>query len=522
MATISDQLSKSISQGSQRALGGASSTLNSALSKVNQSLAGSLSGALSGAMSQAGNLLSGGPDSLLSSAKALSSKAFGSTGGGAIANRPADIEKGDQSVNSKVTALASDSAEALNKPVAFVTKSVKDIAEGASTIPQGSGVKDIVSNMSDVQKDQLQAATGIVPKDTASVNGAIAQVTNGFGDQLKKGAGSVTAMLGKLPGNIVSSTSRSFTSSLNSSISSTLNKYGSSLTKSNPLANIGLGSLKITALNNLPRQYSSLISRNVTSAVSSIVSGITNGTVNQFSDAFNAFTGFDTNSIVNAVANLGDSSKYPTYKSTTGKNLSHCYGKATAAQAQKLYKTADSIFNKNLGVTCEDGTVVDFKKNKDLFDVSLQMAADNGMNDYISNMKAESDASKQGYFDGRTINLLKDKAVAAAERGDINTYGTIQNVITPSNMKNSKTNLTKLAANANISTTDDSLSKMNTVLSTAKTSAKGLVTEKQIGNISIINSSSVVACCATSNTLMNSTLGKGNTELIQRASLLNA
>ena len=156
MSSRVDKLQESITSQVNSKLGNASN--GNAVTKSIQSLTGGISSAsnkinqtVTSAASDAGNLLKSGVNSLTNSVSEFANSVFGKTANAskALTNRSQSQNKGEQETNSKIKSLASDSAEAISKPVAYVTKPVDDVVTGASTLSKGNGVKDEISTLAD-------------------------------------------------------------------------------------------------------------------------------------------------------------------------------------------------------------------------------------------------------------------------------------------------------------------------------------------------------------------------------------
>lgn len=503
MASQLDQLQATLQQEVSSKLGSAAGNFSIGTPTIS-SLQSTVTGSVTSQLSSAGNLLNNGVSGLTSSLSELSSSVFGHTSNAtsALTNRSQSQDKGEQAVNSKITSLASDAAEAINKPVAFVTKSINDVVTGATTTVQNSGIKDTLSSMTDSAKNALSAATGTVIDSTSSVASAIKSVTNSFSEAVKSGTETLKQLKESTVAPIVSTvkdTVGSLTTGIQETIGSlNLNEITSSISDLNQ-----------TVLDSLPSSVSKFISAKETDFINSTIQKVTDGKAKQITSLLNSLSGINSNDVISAFLNLGSSS-YPSIADESGGDVTRLYGNQNLSTTQRLLNAANTICH----INDTTGSYLNYATNKSLYDVLLGLAGEYGISSLIDGLSNCGKTGNASYFDSRSISVLQKVCETSATNGDPVTYQSAQNAAGTANVTTNSDQLVKL--NVNMKDNADDVSTYYSILNSSGTTVSKLTTATTIGSNTIYDSSRVGVMCASNTTVMDSAIGSDNRNLIQQ------
>ena len=433
MSSQVDKLQESITSQVNSKLGLASDS--STVSKSLQSLTDSISSpsnklnqTVTSAASDAGNLLKGGVGSLTSSVSDFANSVFGKTTNAsqALANRSQSQDKGEQETNSKIKSLASDSAEAISKPVAYVTKSVDDVVTGASTLSQGNGVKDGINSMSETAKNNLSKATGTDINSDSALTSAIKSVTNGFSSAVKGGSDAIKSMKEKIVSPTVS-TIKDSVSSFTDGIKETIGSIGDTLDIGGTAS--ALKDLNKTVLDTLPSPVADMISSKEDDFINKTVNDVTQGKMDQISNILSALNGVKSDDVLNSTLGVL-SNKYPNITDSEGRDVTKLTGNQSMDVVERLFSAAQGICN----IKSLNDTYLNYSDNKTLYDTLLDLAGQYGITQLIDDLSQCGKNSSAHYFDQQSIDTLRNVCKTATENGDPFTYRSAQNAAGKSNI----------------------------------------------------------------------------------------
>lgn len=518
MSSQVDKLQESITSQVNSKLGLASDS--STVSKSLQSLTDSISSpsnklnqTVTSAASDAGNLLKGGVGSLTSSVSDFANSVFGKTTNAsqALANRSQSQDKGEQETNSKIKSLASDSAEAISKPVAYVTKSVDDVVTGASTLSQGNGVKDGISSMSETAKNNLSKATGTDINSDSALTSAIKSVTNGFSSAVKGGSDAIKSMKEKIVSPTVS-TIKDSVSSFTDGIKETVGSIGDTLDIGGSAS--ALKDLNKTVLDTLPSPVADMISSKEDDFINKTVNDVTQGKMDQISNILSALNGVKSDDVLNSTLGVL-SNKYPNITDSEGLDVTKLTGNQSMDVVERLFSAAQGICN----INSLNDTYLNYSDNKTLYDTLLDLAGQYGITQLIDDLSQCGKNSSAHYFDQQSIDTLRNVCKTATENGDPFTYRSAQNAAGKSNINTDAEDLIKLNANM-VDDGYDNTEAYNEILKDAGTSVQQLITANTVGDNTILDSTKVTVMCASNNSIVDNAISTDNRTLIQQSRVL--
>ena len=518
MSSQVDKLQESITSqvNSKLGLASDSSTVSKSLQSVTDSISSpsnKLNQTVTSAASDAGNLLKGGVGSLTSSVSDFANSVFGKTTNAsqALANRSQSQDKGEQETNSKIKSLASDSAEAISKPVAYVTKSVDDVVTGASTLSQGNGVKDGISSMSETAKNNLSKATGTDINSDSALTSAIKSVTNGFSSAVKGGSDAIKSMKEKIVSPTVS-TIKDSVSSFTDGIKETVGSIGDTLDIGGTAS--ALKDLNKTVLDTLPSPVADMISSKEDDFINKTVNDVTQGKMDQISNILSALNGVKSDDVLNSTLGVL-SNKYPNITDSEGLDVTKLTGNQSMDVVERLFSAAQGICN----IKSLNDTYLNYSDNKTLYDALLDLAGQYGITQLIDDLSQCGKNSSAHYFDQQSIDTLRNVCKTATENGDPFTYRSAQNAAGKSNINTDAEDLIKLNANM-VDDGYDNTEAYNEILKDAGTSVQQLITANTVGDNTILDSTKVTVMCASNNSIVDNAISTDNRTLIQQSRVL--
>lgn len=518
MSSQVDKLQESITSqvNSKLGLASNSSTVSKSLQSVTDSISSpsnKLNQTVTSAASDAGNLLKGGVGSLTSSVSDFANSVFGKTTNAsqALANRSQSQDKGEQETNSKIKSLASDSAEAISKPVAYVTKSVDDVVTGASTLSQGNGVKDGISSMSETAKNNLSKATGTDINSDSALTSAIKSVTNGFSSAVKGGSDAINSMKEKVVSPTVS-TIKDSVSSFTDGIKETVGSVGDTLDIGGTAS--ALKDLNKTVLDTLPSPVADMISSKEDDFINKTVNDVTQGKMDQISNILSALNGVKSDDVLNSTLGVL-SNKYPNITDSEGLDVTKLTGNQSMDVVERLFSAAQGICN----IKSLNDTYLNYSDNKTLYDTLLDLAGQYGITQLIDDLSQCGKNSSAHYFDQQSIDTLRNVCKTATENGDPFTYRSAQNAAGKSNINTDAEDLIKLNANM-VDDGYENTEAYNEILKDAGTSVQQLITANTVGDNTVLDSTKVTVMCASNNSIVDNAISTDNRTLIQQSRVL--
>lgn len=506
-SAISDTIKNSLSfssKGSSSPISSLGSKLASNISKQAQNAANNL---VSSAGKQVNNMISGAISGVTDSVSSSLNSMFGSLSSSvsSLMNKVPASEKGSAEVNSKVTALAADSSEALSKPVAFVQKALKDTVTGATTA-FGNTIAASLKELPAEALDKLNAAAGCVLDSVAEVNKFIdesaAALAEFFGGNVSdreiltsSGSGSV------VPTGKTDNSTKGAVSTINKS-------YGSFF--SSLVSTEGFNEANAASLNDVQLGY---LSSHDTAYVDEVVSNAAKSYQQESSNLQDKLSYLSSDEVQTIHSSLGSSSIYPALSDAFGKDLSDTYGDTDLDTAQQMYWTANSLFPHITAPAA--GTVVSRKDDKVVYDSLMTAAAKRRMADLTQQLKTEGQAN--GMYDNRTRQMLAQDQKESAQRGKVRNLVASMEVSGAASVSNPKQVLVKVAANmkptsANITAFKTAATKLN--------ETPDSVFQTEVGGFKVYNSSLTTIAAANGNETLDQLIGSDKRKMIESAKLL--
>ena len=519
MSSQVDKLQESITSqvNSKLGLASDSSTVSKSLQSVTDSISSpsnKLNQTVTSAASDAGNLLKGGVGSLTSSVSDFANSVFGKTTNAsqALANRSQSQDKGEQETNSKIKSLASDSAEAISKPVAYVTKSVDDVVTGASTLSQGNGVKDGISSMSETAKNNLSKATGTdINSDSALTSMSIQDLGYDHNKEYFCQYAEGDSMKEKIVSPTVS-TVKDSVSSFTDGIKETVGSIGDTLDIGGTAS--ALKDLNKTVLDTLPSPVADMISSKEDDFINKTVNDVTQGKMDQISNILSALNGVSSDDVINSTLGVL-SNKYPNITDSEGLDVTKLTGNQSMDIVERLFSAAQGICN----IKSLNDTYLNYSDNKTLYDALLDLAGQYGITQLIDDLSECGKNSSAHYFDQQSIDTLRNVCKTATENGDPFTYRSAQNAAGKSNINTDAEDLIKLNANM-VDDGYDNTKAYNEILKDAGTSVQQLITANTVGDNTILDSTKVTVMCAYNNLIVDNAISTDDRSLIQQSRIL--
>lgn len=431
---------------------------------------------------------------------------------GKLGSAASDV-KGSLESDYKLTTLASDSAEAISQPVAFVSKPITDSIKGIDTMVQGATAKDYLSGMSLSEIDNVSKALGTTITTSSDMSNAIVNATNDLKAQVTGTKDSINSLSESILAP-VSSTIKNFSDSLMGGIKNTVSAIDSVTGASSIIeATKELGK---EALSILPAPMQNMISSMSDDYISSTIDKISSEKFASANYILGILSGSSSDaSIVEKITHLGDSSIYSMLTDSEGKPLDSILGQNDSSLVSSLYKAAQILCP---GITEPDHT--DFRFNKDLYDILLQLATELGLTDLVKQLQecmGEEESSGNTYFDSRSHRVLRDTTSTVAESGNVSMYDTILDIIGPSSYTDPVGELRVLSANMEGTATN--VETYEKVLETMNITKSDLMTESYSGE-TILSGREITFMTATNNEVVDSFLGSDTRKLVQSSVFL--
>lgn len=415
-----------------------------------------------------------------------------------------DIDNVKKEVQSKIKTLASDSAEAIAKPVSFVTKPVTDTIKGADTNPLGniqdnllgSGLTDSLANLSKVTNTPINS----IGDATSSITNVANSFTNNIHNSIGDFSGGITGAIGNTIGGI--------DNALMGSITGTLDTI-KDITGIDKIVSAGR-ELTNSALSVLPgplAEYISAGSHNFINDTMHELLGDKLGSVNYILEHLSGL-GADA-SIIDKVLNLGNGSIYSAL-TNGGRPVDSIFGNNSSSFVMALYRAAQLL----CGDIVIPDALTDYRHNKDLHDVLIQIATDAGLKDLVEQLK-KCKEEETSYFDDRTVTVLQNRLPDVSYRGDTNMYKTVQEVLGPSYVSNSENDIMKLIANMKDDKTN--IDNVKAIMKSAKVSTDDLIkTKTYLGDdVEVYSGKKVVVLTASGTGFVDGATGSDTRKLIQ-------
>lgn len=486
------------------ALGGMVSNLQNQASQIMGSVAGEASSLINSSLSQ---ITSAFP----SAAKDL----FGTLNMdiSSLVNKSMDQFVGLKEVNSKIESLASDSAGAIANPVSFISKPLNDVMQGVSTLPQGMGVKDALSGLSPDSLSNLSKSVGFSIDSGSDFTKALNTVTSDLSSKISGGSSSLTSMISDVVGPVTSSVNSfagSFMSGISSTISGVVNSSG--LSSISNLASSAISSgkdLTNAALNALPSSVRSSVKSLGASYISDMATNILGDNLSSYTTAYRLLSNTSQKgNILNTVLNLSNGSSYNNLTDSAGKSLFNLFGNNKDTDIQQMYKAAKYLCNE-----INTPSYMNYRSNKDLYDILMQYAGSMGLTDLMRQLN-KCTGMDTSFFDNRTSSILKTSAKNSTKSGNVYTYGTVLDIVGSSNLKNSKNDM--LVLNANMKANRAEVEEYMRILDELGYEPEDLVMD-EFGNIRVLNGNNTILMTASNTKVIDSIIGSDNRKLVQGA-----
>ena len=430
-----------------------------------------------------------------------------------------EAAKGPKEAIAKVESLASDAGSALANPVAFLTKPVNESIKGTDTMSVGSEIVDALKGMSNLDLEKLSKATGIDISSSSDLTNAITQVSN----ELAANFGSVTDNLKQMQSKVVEpivSGAKEFTGDLVGGISSSIKNLSGIDTGGVVDAVMdATGNLSDYVYDALPTDIKNLINCRSPTYINSQANTELNGFLNSFKRIATQLSGIaDSESLMTIMTNMGLDVAHDTITDAAGGTLEALFGNNTQEVINNAYIAARVICS---GV--REPTFYEYRNNKDLYDVLLQVAGGLGLNHLIEELKKCAGGEAE-LFDQRSVDVLKGLATAAASIGNIYSFATATRTAGVSNIPNMNQNIVQLVSNASLKRADGSVDEpkqrfLKEILQSAGLgdNVGQLVEEQVLGGVSTLNGARIGAMTSTDTTAVDGAIGSELRGLVQSA-----
>lgn len=418
-----------------------------------------------------------------------------------------DLTKGPKETDDKLQSLASDSAEAIASPVSFVTKPINDAIKGIDTQSKGMGVKDLLSGMDSFDISNISKSVGFNITSSSDMSKAISSVTNSLSGQIRD----IPSMMSSLSSSIgapITSSLKDFQGGLMSGIK----EIASSVSSSTGLGELLSAGSNLTgsALSILPPSVRSAISYSADSFLINSAQSILGDKMGSYANILGMLTGTSLQgSLFNNLLSLGDSSGYPMQTDQYGKPLFGSVGNNSSNDINALYKAAMTICS---GIN--NPTYMNYRQNKDLYDILMMMAASMGLTDLMRQLQ-NCAGGQASYYDSRTTSLLQGSTRSVATQGNPYAYAALQDILGPSNVRNPKQDV--IILNANMKGTPSNIQAYNGVLSGYGYTSSDLLMNGRVGSYPVYSGQNTALMSASNTNVVDAMIGSGVRSLIQGA-----
>lgn len=358
--------------------------------------------------------------------------------------------KGLEETKSKIKSLASDAGEAIASPVAYVSKVKDDVIKGNDDSIFGKvgdmvddakgGIGNLASslstiankakaNINDVVAVKLNAAAAI--KNTVSnAKAAVNEVTT----NLKNGIEQARQEIGSVRKEIIEpavSTIDNIRSDIKKGTDTVLG-YVADVTHKNESLDLGSNILDIVqnVSTYIPDKYKDKIAKYSKNFAESFLDKHINDSLDTVNEVRNTIAHSKFGDTLTSFIQKVSMRDYPTVTDRHGKPL-RGYGDSSFKNISGIYKAASTLCS---GAKLDAQDVVDYKTNKNLFDVYMQVIANSGISELIDVMYNCADTKK--YVDKNTDRLMVESYSDAAKKGDASTCLTIARNVGSSNIPN--------------------------------------------------------------------------------------
>ena len=433
---------------------------------------------------------------------------------GSLTDIASDVLKGPKETNTKIKSLASDAAAALAQPVSFISKPVTDTIKGTDTMTQGAGLQNLLSDMTSLDISNISKATGIDISNSSDLSSIITNVTNELASNIRDIPGTLKEMSSSVLEPIVS-TSKDFVGNLVSGINNSLNSGLSSVSSVVSSVIDGTQNLTSSVIELLPESIQSYVSTNTSDFLTSTANKLLGDDLSSLNNILNLLPGISgVDDLFDKLLGLGGSSSYSSITDSSGGDLTALFGDNDQNVIQQIYEVAKTICP---GIN--DYDTYNYRFNKDLYDILLELASELGLTDLIDQLKKCAGGEAE-LFDSRSIKVLQAAAHTAAANGDVYTYSAVQRNIGTENLVDMEPDIIRLTAN--MATDEEKLSTYNDLMSTlGYSSAADLVTE-EVSGVSALNGGLVSVMAATDTAVIDQAIGSETRSLVESAMLAYA
>lgn len=441
---------------------------------------------------------------------------------GADGDLHSTINKGILETKDKLESLASNSASALAKPVSFVTKAVEDTVSGIDSSKLAGQLGSVVDKIDDDLKATISKATGKVVENATDLSSAISAVSK----DVVKGISNVKEGLGETIHGVtsgISSTVNDFSSSIKNGLNSVIDESAYKELKNTVSGAFDASKGAINdVLSFLPVELQDYVSGKSKEYISGVVDNILGDRAKSLSKILGQLSTLgDQDAITSIFSDLGGA--YCAIVTTEGACQGGKYGDNSMDTIDKIYAVANLICN---NINYEGG--IDFKHNKDLYDVLLGLAARYGIPDLIDQLK-KCKKGENAYFDKRSAELLRKMSDKVALSGDTSTYASIQSAVGPGNMQNAEEQTVKLIANTKyeqpmnriaIQKNETRKANIDKIMENYNLTPDDLYRADDLG-LEVIDANKVLLMTSTDTTFVDTNIGRDTRTLIQSLVVLS-
>lgn len=413
------------------------------------------------------------------------------------------VNAGSKEADTKIKNILGTSGEALNTPVSFTTKAIKDVTGGSQLASDANSSADLLTtNLNKTELSTIASRTGSDPINTGgglssalkTVAGSVSSIISGATSSIRSAVSAATGVVGNVY-NTVAKTASSITSGVTSTLFSALSSFTGSKTSQLDDAISILPSSVSNRLSNTPSSLSSGIQDSIISQIAGSATNITTK-LPGVGDVIGRLT---------AINSYGPTlTSYPRISNSVGEAIPGISQStyADTSQVNSMYSLAQSL--------CPDVNLANaygYGNNKDLFDTLLGLLGGMGLSGLLSQLM-----NCGTYFDDRSMSVMKNSVYTdAIDTGDSETYNIAMQAIGLGNIADPEQDMMYLNGNM-VLTPWDSANKINAYEASATAldiDIKDLMAGETYSDTTpSVNTESVLAMSSSNTTIVDKYLGK--------------
>ena len=450
--TSNDKNARGITDMANSASQSVNSMASAAKDAVNSAIAGA-TGQITDLAASAKSALGGSISSITDSISKISDNIGNiSLDGGSLSELADGTFKGLEETKSKIKSLASDAGEAIAKPVAYISKAKDDVLKGNDDSIFGK-IGETIGEAKEGIGNLASSVATIASKTKKSISEVVSTVKTNI-DTVKQTADNVKSAVNEVTTNLkngIEQAKREIESVKREVIEpvvSTVDKVKSDIKKG---ADNILGYVEDTAntykkefldfgadiqgmvqdvSKYVPSKYKDKIAKYDKNFAEEFLNKHVNDSLDTVSEIRNTIAHNKFDDKLTSFIQKVSMRDYPTVTDGRGKPL-RGYGNSSFKKIADTHKAAANLCP---GAKLDEKNVVDYKTNKNVFDVYMQVVVDSGMAELADILYNCPETKK--YVDKNTDKLMVEAYPTAAKKGDASTCLTIARNVGSSNIPN--------------------------------------------------------------------------------------